>query len=59
MREDWNVQDFAIAIAKDDKVLMTKGYGVRELGKTDKVDENTCLQLLQIQRLLRRRVWRV
>ena len=41
VREDWNVSGFAIAIVKDDKVLMTKGYGVRELGKTEKVDENT------------------
>ena len=31
----------AIAIVKDDKVAMAKGYGVRELGKPDKVDENT------------------
>src|SRR5262249_49204440 len=41
VREDWNVPGFAIAIVKDDKVLMTKGYGVRELGKPDKVDEDT------------------
>ncbi len=41
VRTDWNVPGFAIAIVKDDKVLLTKGYGVRELGKTDKVDENT------------------
>src|SRR3982751_1347140 len=31
----------AIAIVKDDKVVFQKGYGVRELGKPDKVDENT------------------
>ena len=31
----------AIAIVKDDKVVMQKGYGIRELGKTDRPDENT------------------
>nr|MBP6214405.1 beta-lactamase family protein [Pyrinomonadaceae bacterium] len=31
----------AIAVVKDDKVVMQKGYGVRELGKPDKPDENT------------------
>ncbi len=41
VRADWNVPGFAVAIVKDDKVIFAKGYGVRELGKTDKVDENT------------------
>ncbi len=40
-RQDWNVPGIAIAIVKDDKVVFAKGYGVRELGKSDKVDENT------------------
>ena len=40
-RADWNIPGMAIAIVKDDKVVFAKGYGVRELGKTDKVDENT------------------
>ncbi|HEX8288429.1 MAG TPA: serine hydrolase [Pyrinomonadaceae bacterium] len=40
-RRDWNIPGMAIAIVKDDKVVFAKGYGVRELGKTDKVDENT------------------
>jgi CubicO group peptidase (beta-lactamase class C family) len=40
-RQDWNVPGFAIAVVKDDKVIFAKGYGIRELGKTDKVDENT------------------
>lgn len=31
----------AIAVVKDDKVVSAKGYGIRELGKPDKVDENT------------------
>ncbi len=39
--DDWNVPGFAIGIVKDGKVVFTKGYGIRELGKTDKTDENT------------------
>ena len=31
----------AIAVVKDDKVVLSKGYGVRELNKPAKVDENT------------------
>lgn len=40
-RADWNVPGLAIAIVKDDKVVFAKGYGARELGKPEKVDENT------------------
>src|SRR6478672_2254643 len=39
--DTWGGPGMAIAIVKDDKVVMAKGYGVRELGKPDKVDENT------------------
>jgi CubicO group peptidase (beta-lactamase class C family) len=38
---DWNAPGMAIAVVKDDKVVFAKGYGIRELGKPDKVDENT------------------
>lgn len=31
----------AIAVIKDDKVVMQKGYGVRELGRPEAPDENT------------------
>ncbi|HLM02680.1 MAG TPA: serine hydrolase domain-containing protein, partial [Pyrinomonadaceae bacterium] len=41
VQADWNVPGFAIAIVKDDKLVFAKGYGVRQLGKPDKVDENT------------------
>ncbi|MDQ3711488.1 MAG: serine hydrolase [Acidobacteriota bacterium] len=40
-RQDWNVPGIAVAIVKDDKVVFAKGYGVRELAKSEKVDENT------------------
>jgi len=38
---DWNIPGMAIAIVKDDKVIFAKGYGVRELGKPEPVDEHT------------------
>jgi CubicO group peptidase (beta-lactamase class C family) len=39
--KDWQVPGVAIAIVKDDKIVMAKGYGTRELGKTLPVDEQT------------------
>jgi len=38
---DWHVPGLAIAVVKDGKVMFAKGYGVRELGKPDKVDTQT------------------
>jgi CubicO group peptidase (beta-lactamase class C family) len=40
-RADWNVPGLAIAIVKDGGVWLAKGYGVRELGKPEPVDEHT------------------
>ena len=39
--QDWGGPGFAIGIVKNDEVIFAKGYGVRELGKPEKVDENT------------------
>lgn len=39
--KQWQIPGLSIAIVKDGKVVAMKGYGVRETGKTDKVDENT------------------
>ena len=41
VQADWKIPGLAIAIVKDDKVIFRKGYGVRELNKPDRVDENT------------------
>jgi CubicO group peptidase (beta-lactamase class C family) len=38
---DWKVPGLAVAVVKDDSVVFAKGYGVRELGKPDRVDEHT------------------
>ena len=37
----WQIPGLAIAIVKDGKVILSKGYGVKEVNKFDKVDENT------------------
>ena len=39
--KDWQVPGFAIAIVKDDKVVLARGFGVRELKKPEPVDENS------------------
>ncbi len=39
--KDWKMPGFAVAIVKNDSVIFAKGYGVREIGKKDPVDENT------------------
>ena len=41
---DWNLPGLAICIVKDGEVIM-KGYGVKESGKPDKVDENTLFMI--------------
>ena len=40
-REAWNSPGLAVAIVKDSKVIFSKGYGVRELGKPERVDTQT------------------
>ncbi|GLC24944.1 serine hydrolase [Roseisolibacter agri] len=38
---DWKVPGLAIAVVQGDRVVLAKGYGVRELGKPDAVDAGT------------------
>jgi len=38
---EWQVPGLAIAVVKNDSVVVAKGYGVRELGKPERVDEHT------------------
>ncbi len=37
----WNAPGIAVAIVKDDRVLLAKGYGVKERGQPDAVTANT------------------
>ena len=38
---DWRAPGAAIAVVKNDSVVFARGYGVRALGKPDRVDANT------------------
>src|SRR5215212_7971542 len=38
---DWEIPGLAIAIVRNDSVVFARGYGVRELGKPDPVNEHT------------------
>ena len=38
---DWEVPGMSVAIVKDGRVVLQKGYGVRERGKPEHVDERT------------------
>lgn len=40
----------AIAVVRDGKVLVTKGYGVRTLGKPEPVDENTMFDVASLSK---------
>src|SRR5690606_36648059 len=40
-RRDWQVPGLAIAIVRNDSVIFAGGYGVREYGKNEPVDEHT------------------
>ena len=40
-RREWSVPGLAVAIVKDDKVVLAEGFGVKEEGKIDAVDANT------------------
>ena len=41
MRKEFDVPGVAVGIIQDGKVLMSQGFGVRELGKPDQVDGDT------------------
>ncbi|WP_421829730.1 serine hydrolase [Larkinella sp.] len=41
VRKEWDVPGLAITVVKDNQVLFKKGYGVRELGKSEPVDTQT------------------
>ena len=43
--EAFDVPGVGVAIVKDGKVLLSKGYGVKRLGQSDPVDENTLFSI--------------
>jgi CubicO group peptidase (beta-lactamase class C family) len=41
----WQIPGVAVCVIKDGKIIVMKGYGVKEMGTTDKVDENTLFMI--------------
>lgn len=39
--KQWQIPGLAIAVVKDGNVIFSKGYGVKEINRTDKIDEST------------------
>src|ERR1051325_4678156 len=42
---EWQIPGLAIARVRNDSTLVAKGYGVRALGKPERVDENNVLDI--------------
>jgi CubicO group peptidase (beta-lactamase class C family) len=42
---DWQIPGVSVCIVKNGKVVVMKGYGIKELGTNDKVDENTLFMI--------------
>ncbi|MDB5060948.1 MAG: hypothetical protein JWP67_791, partial [Mucilaginibacter sp.] len=42
---NWRVPGAAVCIVKDGKIVLMKGYGIKELGLLNKVDENTLFMI--------------
>jgi CubicO group peptidase (beta-lactamase class C family) len=43
--KDWKIPGVAVGIVRNDSVVFAKGFGVRTLGKPEKVDEHTLFAL--------------
>jgi CubicO group peptidase (beta-lactamase class C family) len=49
--KDWNIPGLAIVIVKDGKIVVMKGYGVRNLETKEPVDENTLFMIASNSKL--------
>ncbi|HYO52820.1 serine hydrolase [Archangium sp.] len=47
---DWSVPGLAVAVVKDGKVVLSKGYGLRKVGETAPVDEHTLFSIGSISK---------
>jgi CubicO group peptidase (beta-lactamase class C family) len=45
---DWHIPGLAIAVVRNDSVLVAKGYGVRRLGQPGRVDRNTVFDVASL-----------
>lgn len=49
--KDWNIPGLSIAIVKDGKTVVMKGYGVRDVETKEPVDENTLFMIASNSKL--------
>src|SRR3954466_502199 len=49
--KDWSIPGLAIAIVKDGKVVVMKGFGVRDIQTKEPVDENTLFMIASNSKL--------
>jgi len=49
--KDWNIPGLSIAIVKDGKTVVMKGYGVRDIETKEPVDENTLFMIASNSKL--------
>ncbi|MCC8424471.1 serine hydrolase [Mucilaginibacter sp. UR6-11] len=42
---NWRIPGVAVCIIKDNKIVLMKGYGIKELGLPERVDENTLFMI--------------
>lgn len=47
---EWDVPGLAVAVVKDGKVVLSKGYGVRKVGESARVDEHTLFSIGSISK---------
>jgi CubicO group peptidase (beta-lactamase class C family) len=47
---DWKIPGLAVAVVRNDSVLVARGYGVRELGKPGRVDDNTVFDIASLSK---------
>ena len=43
--KEWKIPGASVCVVKDGKVVIMKGYGVKEMGTNNKVDENTLFMI--------------
>jgi CubicO group peptidase (beta-lactamase class C family) len=43
--ENWQIPGAAVLVVKDGNIIVARGYGVKELGTNNKVDENTLFMI--------------
>ena len=49
-RVEWGAPGLAVVVVRDGQVLVAKGFGVRTLGKPERVDENTVFDIASLSK---------